>query len=69
MTEPCIQAETIGALKATMDAQSRSLVEIKERVQIISDSLNARPTWAVSIIITLLSTSCVGLIVFVVTNG
>lgn len=76
MAEPCTQAETIGILKATVEGQSASLNDIKakvgdveKRVLSISDNLNSRPTWATSILITVLSSTCVGLIMFIVTNG
>ncbi len=76
MTDPCIQAENVGRLLEGYDglirwqtAQNGTLKDIKDDVKQIKDALNSRPSWATSIIITALSTICVGLVVFVVTKG
>lgn len=43
---------------------TNDFVEVKKCVKDIKKTLNARPSWAVSIIITLLSSTTVGCIIF-----
>ncbi len=46
-----------------------SLKKIDARLSAIEQNLNSRPTWSVAIVISVLSTVCCGLIVYLVTKG
>jgi len=57
----------VGNLEAWLESheekQNSSLEKIEKRLKEIDDKLNGRPTWPVAIIITVLSSACVGLLV------
>ncbi len=64
------QTENIeGWLSAHEKKQNSSLEKIEKRLERIEQKLNGRPTWAVSVLITFLSSVCIGLIVYVVGRG
>jgi len=46
-----------------------SLEKINDRLLAIENNLNSRPTWAVAIVISALSTICCGLAVYLFTKG
>lgn len=64
MTQPCEQAEKIGSLVQGQEMLEKILVGIREDLKEIA----RRPSWAVSIILTLLTTTCAGLIIYIVTT-
>lgn len=68
-------AERIASVEAQVDnlenwlashekKQNSSLEKIEERLEKIQQKLDGRPTWAVSVLMTFLSSLCVGLLVF-----
>lgn len=68
---PTEQELTVWRL-ATLEAKTETLEKCQETmssdIKEIKDKLLLRPSWAVTIIITFLSTVCVWLSVFVLTN-
>lgn len=46
----------------------QELEEIKGKLQDMKDDFGNRPTWSVTVVITALSTFCVGMAVYIVTN-
>ncbi len=44
--------------------QNSSLEKIEKRLERIEQKLNGRPTWAVSALVTFLTSLCVGLVVY-----
>lgn len=55
-----------GWLESHEKKQNSTLEKIEKRLERIEQKLNGRPTWAVSVLVTFLSSVCVGLIVYVV---
>ena len=57
-------------LKAVFqDFKQNEFQHLSNKVEVIGNSLKDRPTWSVSIIITFLSSLCLGLIVYILTNS
>ena len=68
--EDCVQGaenkQKIIALENKMDNDIKPQIkELFDAVTSIKDTLLQRPSWAVTVIITLLSSTCVGLLVLV----
>ena len=72
MHENNMNEKDINERLATLEANDRQkwfdISEIRDDIKDIKDNLLNRPSWSVSIVITMLSTICVWLLVFVVTH-
>lgn len=72
MHENNMNEKDINERLATLEANDKQrwfdISEIRDDIKDIKDNLLKRPSWSVSIIITMLSTICVWLLVFVVTH-
>lgn len=72
MHENNMNEKDINERLATLEANDKQkwfdISEIRDDIKDIKDNLLKRPSWSVSIVITMLSTICVWLLVFVVTH-
>ncbi len=72
MHENNMNEKDINERLATLEANDKQkwfdISEIRDDIKDIKDNLLNRPSWSVSIVITMLSTICVWLLVFVVTH-
>lgn len=66
MNEATLQ-ERVACLETNDKQRCLDIIDIKTDIRDIKDNLLRRPSWAVSVVITVLSTICVGLIVFIAT--
>lgn len=62
------EQERLATLEAKTDQHDKTLETLAGDVKDIKDNLLKRPSWAVSIVITVLTTICVGLSVYVITT-
>ena len=53
-------------LESHEEKQNGAFKEIQQQLKEINDKLNGRPSWPVSIVITVLSSLCVGLLTYLV---
>lgn len=60
--------ERLATLEANDKQKWSDISEIRDDIKDIKDNLLKRPSWSVSIVITMLSTICVWLLVFVATH-
>lgn len=58
--------ERVGILENENRTQGQDITNMSEDIKEIKDTLLRRPSWAVTVIITILSTLCAGLIVGIV---
>ena len=58
--------ERVGILENENQTQGQDITNMSEDIKEIKDTLLKRPSWAVTVIITILSTLCAGLIVGIV---
>ena len=58
--------ERVGILENENQTQGQDITNMSEDIKEIKDTLLRRPSWAVTVIITILSTLCAGLIVGIV---
>lgn len=72
MHENNMNEKDINERLATLEANDKQkwceISEIRDDIKDIKDNLLKRPSWSVSIVITILSTICVWLLVFVATH-
>lgn len=72
MHENNMNEKDINERLATLEANDKQkwyeISEIRDDIKDIKDNLLKRPSWSVSIVITMLSTICVWLLVFVATH-
>lgn len=61
-------ATRLATLEAQTAQHDKALASMSTDIKDIKDNLLQRPSWAVSIIITILTTLCVGLSVYVATT-
>ena len=69
MSEQCTQAEKLGTLIKGYEMLEVALVDIRGDLKDVKVLLNSRPSWSVTIIISLLSTICASLIVYIAASG
>jgi tetrahydromethanopterin S-methyltransferase subunit F len=55
--------ERVGIIERDNEAQDNQIKQIFDDIRDIKETLLRRPSWAVTVIITILSTICAGLIV------
>ena len=58
--------ERVGILENENQTQGQDITNMSEDIKEIKDTLLKRPSWVVTVIITILSTLCAGLIVGIV---
>ena len=69
MVEPCIQAEKLGTLIKGYEITEKALVDIRTDLRCVKTSLSSRPSWGITIFISVLSTISASLIVYITTRG
>jgi hypothetical protein len=65
---PATNEERLGVLEAGLTDVRTDVHEIRKDIGAIRDKLAGRPSWAVSVIITVLSATCSGLVVALANN-
>ena len=65
---PLTEGERLVRVEQRIDSIESDVHEIADRTRRIEERFSSRPSWAVTVIITLLSSSCCGLIVALATS-
>jgi hypothetical protein len=65
---PATNEERIGVLEASLVDVRSDVHDIRKDIGMIRDKLAGRPSWSVSVVITILSSSSVGLLVALANN-
>jgi hypothetical protein len=63
-----VHTERLDNIEAYQEKQNGTLAKIQNELQLIRKDFGNRPSWVVTIVITILSTLCTGMAVYILTH-
>jgi hypothetical protein len=67
-TEIAVHTERLDNIEAYQEKQNGSLQSINRELKMLRTDFGNRPSWVVTIVITILSTLCTGMAVYILTH-